>query len=301
MTLFFALLLDGLMGEPRWLWSRMPHPAVLIGNIIAKVSSRFNHPPSQKIKGIILVVGLILCSGFLGVALSQLGSLAEIIIAAILLAQKSLIQHVQDVAKSLRMSLAAGRRSVAMIVGRDTADMDAAQVVRGAIESAAENFSDGIVAPAFWFAIAGLPGLIIYKAINTADSMIGYKNEMYIDFGWAAARLDDVVNWIPARLSALGIWLLTGCKTTWCTLARDATLHRSPNAGWPEAAMAHALGISLSGPRSYDGKMQVFPWVNAAGRKDITPVDIEKTIRALWITWSGMLALIAGFILVGIL
>ena len=301
MTLFFALLLDALMGEPRWLWSRMPHPAVLIGNIIAKASSGFNHSPNQKIKGVILVIGLVLCSGGLGVMLSELGPLAEIILAAILLAQKSLVQHVQDVAQSLRMSLTAGRRSVAMIVGRDTAHMDATQVARCAIESAAENFSDGIVAPAFWFAIAGLPGLMIYKAINTADSMIGYKNETYLDFGWAAARLDDLANWIPARLSAFGIWLLTGCKTKWRSLANDAKLHRSPNAGWPEAAMAHALGISLSGPRSYEGKMLDFLWVNTTGRKDIGPADIEKTIHILWITWSGMLVFVAGFALVCVL
>ena len=292
MTLFFALLLDALMGEPRWLWSRVPHPAVLIGNIIAKASSGFNHSPNQKIKGVILVIGLVLCSGGLGLVLSQLGALAEIILAAILLAQKSLVQHVQDVAQSLRMSLTAGRRSVAMIVGRDTAHMDATQVARSAIESAAENFSDGIVAPVFWFVIAGLPGLIIYKAINTADSMIGYKTATYIDFGWAAARLDDLVNWIPARLSAAGIWLATGCKITWSTLAHDAKLHRSPNAGWPEAAMAHALGISLSGPRSYSGKMQDFPWVNAYGRKEIGPIDIEKSVRTLWTTWSGILVIV---------
>ena len=292
MTLFFALLLDALLGEPHWLWSRLQHPAVLIGNIIAKASDRFNHVPNQKIKGIILVAALVLCSGSLGVFLSQLGPLIEIILTAILLAQKSLVQHVQDVAQSLRMSLTAGRRSVAMIVGRDTAHMDATQVARSAIESAAENFSDGIVAPVFWFVIAGLPGLIIYKAINTADSMIGYKTATYIDFGWAAARLDDLVNWIPARLSAAGIWLATGCKITWSTLAHDAKLHRSPNAGWPEAAMAHALGISLSGPRSYSGKMQDFPWVNAYGRKEIGPIDIEKSVRTLWTTWSGILVIV---------
>ena len=292
MTLFFALLLDALLGEPHWLWSRLQHPAVLIGNIIAKASDRFNHAPNQKIKGIILVAALVLCSGSLGFFLSQLGPLIEIILTAILLAQKSLVQHVQDVAQSLRMSLTAGRRSVAMIVGRDTAHMDATQVARSAIESAAENFSDGIVAPVFWFVIAGLPGLIIYKAINTADSMIGYKTATYIDFGWAAARLDDLVNWIPARLSAVGIWLATGCKITWSTLAHDAKLHRSPNAGWPEAAMAHALGISLSGPRSYSGKMQDFPWVNAYGRKEIGPIDIENSVRTLWTTWSGILVIV---------
>ena len=301
MTLVFALILDALMGEPRWLWSRLPHPAVVIGNIIAKASHCLNYAPGQTVKGIILVMGLVIGAGILAAGLAQLGPLVEIILAAILLAQKSLVQHVQDVAQSLRQSLSAGRRSVAMIVGRDTGTMDEAQVARGAIESAAENFSDGIVAPVFWFAIAGLPGLTIYKAINTADSMIGYKNETYINFGWAAARLDDLVNWMPARLSALGIWLLTGCPIPWRTLAQDAKLHHSPNAGWPEAAMAHALGISLSGPRSYEGKKQEFAWVNAVGRKDIGPVEIDKSIRVLWVTWFGMLALALSFTIVCLL
>ena len=181
-----------------------------------------------------------------------------------------------------------------MIVGRDTAQMDAAQVARGAIESAAENFSDGIAAPVFWFALAGLPGVIIYKMINTADSMIGYKTETYRDFGWACARLDDLLNWAPARLSAFGIWLITGCRTSWGTIVSEAKLHRSPNAGWPEAAMAYALGISLSGPRSYEGKFEKFPWVNAAGRKNIGPVEIEKSIQTLWLTWGAMALLVAG-------
>mgnify|MGYP001394415022 CR=1 FL=1 len=301
MTLLCALILDALTGEPRWLWSRLPHPAVVMGNIIAKLSYRLNRAPGQKIKGIILVISLVIGGGVLGALLAELGALAEIIVATILLAQKSLMQHVQNVGQSLRMSLSAGRRSVAMIVGRDTAQMDKTQVARAAIESAAENFSDGIVAPVFWFAIAGLPGLIIYKVINTADSMVGYKNKSYIDFGWATARLDDVINWVPARMSALGIWLLTGCTTPWPTLARDAKLHRSPNAGWPEAAMAHALGISLSGPRSYEGKMQEFSWVNVLGRKNIGPVDIDKAIRILWVAWFGMLGLVATFTLVSFL
>lgn len=187
------------MGEPRWLWSRLPHPAVVMGKIIAKASNRLNRAPGQKIKGTVLVISLVIGGGILGALLAELGALAEIVVATILLAQKSLVQHVQDVAQSLRLSLSAGRRSVAMIVGRDTAQMDYAQVARGAIESAAENFSDGVVAPVFWFAIGGLPGLIIYKVINTADSMVGYKNKTYVDFGWAAARLDDMINWVDRK------------------------------------------------------------------------------------------------------
>ena len=179
-----------------------------------------------------------------------------------------------------------------MIVGRDTDKMDATQVSRAAIESMAENFSDGFVAPVFWFIIAGLPGIIVYKVINTADSMIGYKNDHYVDFGWAAARLDDLINFIPARLSALSIWVITGCKVKWKIIAKDAKLHRSPNAGWPESAMAYALDLSLSGPRSYEGKMQDFPWVNAIGQKNIGPSEIDIAVRVLWKTWFGVLALI---------
>lgn len=297
MTLFLALVLDALLGEPKWLWSRMPHPAVLMGNLITHATSMFNHAPHQKPKGVILCIGLAGLGGLAGLVLAQLGPLAEILVTAILVAQRSLMQHVQDVAQSLRLSLPAGRRSVAMIVGRDTAQMDAPQVARGAIESAAENFSDGIVAPVFWFALAGLPGVIIYKMINTADSMIGYKNETYRDFGWACARLDDLLNWAPARLSAFGIWLITGCRTSWGTIICEAKLHRSPNAGWPEAAMAYALDISLSGPRSYEGKFEKFPWVNAAGRKNIGPVEIEKSIQTLWLTWGAMTLLVAGMTL----
>jgi adenosylcobinamide-phosphate synthase len=292
-TLLLALALDALFGEPKWLWSRLPHPAVLMGNLIARATSMLNRAPYQKAKGVIICIGLVALGGLGGLVLAQLGAVAEILVTAILVAQKSLMQHVQDVAQALRLSLAAGRKSVAMIVGRDTAQMDAPQVARGAIESAAENFSDGIAAPVFWFALAGLPGVIIYKMINTADSMIGYKNATYQDFGWACARLDDLLNWVPARLSALGIWLITGCRISWSTIASDAKLHRSPNAGWPEAAMAYALDVSLSGPRSYEGKLEKFPWVNSAGRKNIGPVEIEKSIQTLWLTWGAMVLLVA--------
>ena len=213
---------------------------------------------------------------------------------AILLAHKSLVEHVSDVAQSLRMSLFSGQRSVSMIVGRDTANMNTEQVSRAAIESMAENFSDGFVAPVFWFLVAGLPGIIIYKAINTSDSMIGYKNRTFKDFGWATARVDDVLNWIPARLSALCIWAITGFPVKWRLIAQNAKLHRSPNAGWPEAAMAYALEIRLSGPRSYEGQMQKFPWVNPIGRKNIGPSEIDNAIRILWATWVGVLALVTA-------
>ncbi|MCL4133142.1 UNVERIFIED_CONTAM: hypothetical protein GTU68_004971 [Idotea baltica] len=203
-----------------------------------------------------------------------------------LIAQRSLVQHVQAVGDALRLSLGDGRRAVAMIVGRDVREMDEAAVARGAIESAAENLSDGVIAPLFWFALAGLPGLLVYKVVNTADSMIGYRSEKYEAFGWAAARLDDVLNFVPARLTALLIWAVAPIRAPWSTIRRDAALHRSPNAGWPEAAMAPALGVSLSGPRSYDGVHEDFPWVHPEGRKDANPDDVDAAVAILWRCWA---------------
>ena len=294
MSLILAILLDALLGEPRWLWSRLPHPAVVIGNIISKLSKLMNHAPQQKRKGVLLVLILAIGGGITGILITWLGPIADAVTVAILLAHKSLVEHVSNVAQSLRMSLLSGQRSVAMIVGRDTADMNTEQVSRAAIESMAENFSDGFVAPVFWFLVAGLPGIIIYKAINTSDSMIGYKNRTFKDFGWATARVDDVLNWIPARLSALCIWAITGVPVKWQLIAQNAKMHRSPNAGWPEAAMAYAMEISLSGPRSYEGQMRKFPWVNPIGRKDIGPSEIDNAIRILWATWVGVLALVTA-------
>lgn len=292
LTLVFALLLDAALGEPKWLWKRLPHPTVLIGGGISKATSWLNHAPNQKSKGVILVILLVVTACLFGAALAQLGFVFQIVVAAILIAQKSLVQHMSAVADALRMSLEQGRNSVSMIVGRDTEKMNTPQVARAAIESGAENFSDGIVAPVFWFIIAGLPGLLAYKAVNTADSMIGYKTEEYLDFGWAAARLDDFVNWIPARLAAIIIWLITGRVVHWQKISQDASLHRSPNAGWPEAAMAYGIGVSLSGPRSYNGKMQDFPWVNLNGDKSITSGDIERSVSTLWGAWGALLIMV---------
>ncbi|MDR9486312.1 MAG: adenosylcobinamide-phosphate synthase CbiB [Sediminimonas sp.] len=291
MTLLLALLLDAAAGEPRWLWSRAPHPAVLMGRAVAWCDARFNTGNARRLRGIAVIAALTLAAGMLGAALSLLGPVAEILIAAILLAQRSLIDHVTAVATALRASLAGGRSAVAMIVSRDTTAMDRSAIARAAIESAAENLSDGIIAPAFWFAVAGLPGLLIYKAVNTADSMIGYRSPRYLRFGWAAARLDDVLNLIPARLTAALIALTNGCLSDWRAISRDAAKHRSPNAGWPEAALAHGLNLALAGPRSYDGTAQDFPWVNAAGRKHLLPQDIEDAAAALWRAWGAGVAL----------
>ncbi len=292
------MLLDAILGEPKALWDRAPHPAVAMGRLIGAMDKRFNTGPARRTKGVAVMLVLALGACALGIILHGLfGWIADMIICAILLAQKSLTQHVKAVGDALRLSVGDGRRTVAMVVGRDTGEMDQSAVARGAIESAAENLSDGVIAPAFWFAIGGLPGLLFYKITNTADSMIGYKTPRHLEFGWAAARLDDVVNWIPARITGLLIWALAP-HTPLVTIRSEAALHRSPNAGWPEAAMAHNLNIALSGPRMYDGQLTDDPYVNPLGNQDLGPSDVDRAVRVLWQTWVAALcaALVIGFV-----
>jgi adenosylcobinamide-phosphate synthase len=290
-VLALALLLDAALGEPRWLWSRWPHPAVLMGRAVAAADRRLNHGPARRARGVAAMAGLGLGAlglGWLIAAVPDAG-LLEALAAAILLAQRSLVQHVQAVADALRLSLADGRRAVAMIVGRDTAAMTEADASRAAIESAAENLSDGVIAPAFWFLLGGLPGMLLYKITNTADSMIGHRTPRHEEFGWAAARFDDLLNWVPARLTAALIALAHGRGVS-AAIRRDAALHRSPNAGWPEAAMAVVLDVALSGPRSYHGQRQEFPWVHPRGRRDIGPDEVDRAVGALWRAWALALA-----------
>ena len=288
-----ALLLDAALGEPGWLWSRVPHPAILMGRLIGALDRHLNRGNRRRVMGVLAVLILILTGLVIAALLSLLGPIAKVIVAAILIAQRSLVQHVTAVAQGLRESLPAGRHAVSMIVSRNTEAMTTPQVARSAIESGAENLSDGVIAPAFWFLIGGLPGLIIYKMVNTADSMIGYRNDRYEEFGWAAARLDDLLNLAPARLTGLMIALLGGQTRQWRAIIGDARQHRSPNAGWPEAAMARALNLALAGPRSYDGQMHDFPWVNGAGRKDIDAADIDACTAMLWKIWGLTLAVTA--------
>lgn len=294
-----AMILDAIAGEPRWLWSRLPHPAVLMGRAVSRLEALLYDRLVDRWMGGCLLV-LILAGGALalGALLGLLGPWVEIIGAAILLAQKSLVQHVRAVADALRVSLHDGRLAVSMIVSRDTATMTEDQIARSAIESGAENMSDGVIAPAFWFLLGGLPGILLYKAVNTADSMIGYRNERYEQFGWAAARLDDLLNLIPARLTAVILAVIAGQMHDWRGIVADARRHRSPNAGWPEAAMARALGIALAGPRSYDGTMRDLAWVNPAGRRDIGAAEIDASATMLWRLWGCCLAAVA---LVGLL
>lgn len=294
MVLIAALLLDAVFGEPRFLWDRLPHPAVLMGRLVSFADQRWNRGKALRLRGALVTLGLLavgLGIGWLIHILPDHG-LLEVLAVAILVAQKSLVEHVRAVATALRGSVAEGRASVAMIVGRDTAAMTGSDVARAAIESAAENLSDGVVAPVFWYLVLGLPGIVAYKLINTADSMIGHMTPRYRDFGWASARLDDVLNLIPARLTALLIALTHGWVDP-SPILRDAPKHRSPNAGWPESALAPVLNVALSGPRSYDGVSKHFPWVWPEGRRDPGPDDIDAAANALWRVWASLLAVAA--------
>ena len=295
-----ALLLDAALGEPRTIWSRWPHPAVLMGRAVGWMDTRLNQGESRRARGVLAMAALGLGAILLGNLIHALPDfgMIEVLLVAILLAQKSLVEHVRAVGDGLRMSIGEGRRAVARIVGRDTAAMDQPAVARAAIESAAENLSDGVIAPAFWYLLGGLPGLLLYKITNTADSMIGHRTPRHEAFGWAAARLDDLLNLIPARLTAALIALAHGRRDAARPILRDAPLHRSPNAGWPEAAMAVVLNTALSGPRSYNGQMRDFPWVFPEGGRNPGPAQIDLACRALWRAWGLMLAIVAVLALV---
>jgi len=288
--ILLALILDAFLGEPVWIWSKIPHPTVLMGRIIKWCELKYNNGINRKNKGILFIAFMVIFLAIFGYLIERLpfSAIWKILIVAILLSHKSLTEHVTAVSLGLQKNLSQGRTAVAMIVGRDTANLAETDIARSAIESAAENFSDGIIAPLFWFLIGGLPGILIYKFVNTSDSMIGYKNIQYNQFGWAAARLDDLLNWIPARLSGLLICIVHQNNSALNIMWRDARLHRSPNAGWPESAMAGVLDVSISGPRSYEGVIKNYPFVNVDGKKKLTAVDIDNAVDVLWRSWGGL-------------
>jgi len=293
-VLVVAMALDAAVGEPKQIWDRYLHPAVLMGRAVDWADKTWNTGALRRAKGALVMAVLGAGAIALGLIVHVIPDygLIEVVVVAILLAQKSLVDHVRAVATGLRTSLAEGRAAVSMIVGRDTTSLDEHGVARAAIESAAENFSDGVVAPIFWYLVLGLPGILLYKITNTADSMIGHRTPRHEEFGWAAARFDDALNWIPARLSAALIALSHGHIDP-RPILRDAPLHRSPNAGWPEAAMAVVLNVALSGPRSYDGKRQDFPWVYPEGLRTIDEAEVDAACTALWRAWAATLGVVA--------
>jgi adenosylcobinamide-phosphate synthase len=292
-----ALAFDALIGDPDWLWRRLGHPVAWIGTLIGHLDRTLNREcwsrrrrQSAGIASIVIVVAIAGSVGLLVQTTLQqapAGNVAIALIASVFIAQRSLYQHVAKVRSAFADGgLAEARQSVAMIVGRDPDLLDEAGVCRAAIESCAENFSDGVVAPVFWLALLGLPGLIAYKAINTADSMIGHRTARHQDFGWAAARLDDLVNLIPARLSGLLLAAVApvvsgAVAAAFKIMRRDAGKHRSPNAGWPESAMAGALGLALAGPRRYGEHSVEDPFLNAESRKVAAPDDISRALALL--------------------
>ena len=306
---FLALLIEALVGYPDWLVQSIGHPVIWMGRLIGLFDNALNldrrSPASRGAAGVVslfLVMGVV---GGLAYVLEQsllwlpLGAAIAAVPASTLMAQRSLHDHVERVADALeREGLVAGRKAVSRIVGRDPQALDEAGVARAAIESLAENFSDGVVAPAFWLAVGGLAGGALYKGINTADSMIGHRTPRHDAFGWAAARLDDLVNLPASRLSAL--LLIAAAATTsrasamnaWRAVRRDAARHRSPNAGYPEAAMAGALDLALAGPRVYAG-VEVDDAIMGHGRRAAAAADI-RTALALFLRADAMLVGLAA-------
>jgi len=305
----FAILIELCAGYPQALLRTVGHPVTWIGRLIAALDRLLNRNTADAywrrgagIAAILLLLGIVGTIAFIvehELLRLPFGLIAVAIVASTLIAQRSLHRHVADVADALeRNGLAAGRVAVAKIVGRDPQTLDAAGVARAAIESLAENFSDAVVAPVFWMAIAGLPGAALYKAINTADSMIGHRTPRHEAFGWAAARLDDLVNLPASRLSALFLVAAAtlsknaSAAAAWRTVLRDASRHRSPNAGYPEAAMAGALGLSLAGPRVYGG-VPIDDATMGDGRRDATAADIRRALLLYRYADTILIALIA--------
>jgi adenosylcobinamide-phosphate synthase len=308
---FLALLIEALVGYPDRLVGAIGHPVTWMGRLIDWLDVSLNHEgtgdASRNVAGTVALVILVaVCTAVAYVVerallLLPLGVLFAALAASTLIAQRSLHRHVAQVAAALEHDgLAASRAAVARIVGRDPQALDEAGVARAAIESLAENFSDGVVAPVFWLVLAGLPGGAAYKAINTADSMIGHRTPRHEAFGFAAARLDDLVNLPASRLSALLIVAaaaLTGraaATEAWRAVVRDARHHRSPNAGYPEAAFAGALGLALAGPRVYGG-VEVKDAVMGNGRRAATAADIRAAL-ALYRRADAMLVALVGLL-----
>ena len=304
-----ALILDRVMGDPAWLIQRMGHPVIWIGNLIGWLDQHLNKQPKTRLQGriigaltlflIIIIVASTAVIFTIILATIPAGALITGVLASILLCQRSLARHVADVSSGLQHQLASGRAALSHLVGRDVSQLDESEIAKGAVESLAENTADGIIAPLFWFLIAGLPGIAIYKAINTADSMIGHHSPRHEHFGWAAARLDDLVNLPAARLTALlfvsaGYFCDARPKAAWRAVCRDANNHLSPNAGWPEAAMAGALGLRLGGPRSYAGQNVDLAFMGN-GRSTLNRQDIDRALllyqRALTLLTGTMITL----------
>lgn len=315
---FLSLVAELVVGYPDRVVRGIGHPVIWMGALIAVLEKRLNQPnwtfAQRRAAGLLCLASLLLATILPAIALQiwlpalPFGMILLAILASSLLAQRSLHDHVAAVAAALeRSGIEGGRAAVSKIVGRDPEHLDEAAVCRAAVESLAENFSDAVVAPAIWLGIGGLPGGVAYKAVNTADSMIGHRNARYAAFGWAAARLDDLVNLPASRLSALLIvaaaFALPGAsgRRAWATVWRDAKNHRSPNAGWPEAATAGALGLSIAGPRAYGGVISTDSPMGEGGRRELVAADIRAALRLYWVADALLLGLFAAWTIIEIM
>lgn len=310
-----ALLFEAALGYPRILLERIGHPVMWVGRLISLLDTHVNRetdtPLERKFAGVVTLLVLLTVGLTAGAAVQKLllllpmGFFYAAFAGSTLLAQRSLHEHVAAVADGLERSLAEGRQAVSMIVGRDPEKLDEHGVARAAIESLAENFSDGIVAPAFWMAVGGLAGACAYKAVNTADSMIGHKDARHLQFGWASARFDDLVNLPASRLA--GLLLIAGAvfvpgaspRAGWTAMRRDARKHRSPNAGWPEAALAGALGIAIAGPRHYGGQLSTDGIMGEGGRRDCTAADIRRALQ-LYRAADGVMVAVLSIVVIAL-
>jgi len=309
---FLSLAVEAKLGYPDRLFAAIGHPVTWIGRLISCLDKALNRATdsdrTRRLCGVAALAVIVAVPALIAYALEHillshaLGYFVLVALATTLFAQKSLSDHVEAVARGLDDGLPAGRDAVSRIVGRDPESLDHAGVARAAIESLAENFSDGVVAPAFWLAVGGLAGGVAYKAANTSDSMIGHRTPRHEAFGWAAARFDDLVNLPASRLTALllvgAAFLVPGADAgaAWRAVWRDAGKHRSPNAGWPEAAMAGALGLALAGPRIYGGVKVDDAFMGDGGRRDATAADIRRALRLFWLAdllLMGVLAVVA--------
>jgi adenosylcobinamide-phosphate synthase len=302
-----AVALDALLGWPGGLFARIGHPVIWLGALIDALDRRCNRtadaPWLRRVAGVAAALVVIVLAAALAWAAQATVAFgwSRMFLLGILtwpfVALRSLHDHVAAVARPLEAGdIAAARTAVSMIVGRDPAQLDEAGIARAAIESLAENTSDGIVAPVFWGALFGLPGIVGYKAVNTLDSMIGHRTARHQSFGWAAARIDDLANFIPARLTGFLFALLSARpQAATACMARDARAHRSINAGWPEAAMAGALGVRLCGPRSYHGVLADEPWLNASARDPAAAdlISALKLYRRVMLLLGGLLVILA--------
>lgn len=295
LPLLGAWLLDRLLGDPVWL----PHPIVLYGNMIAKGEHRLNHGEHRMLKGALLSLSLIVLTylmvwGIVSVAESispVLLLVVQMVGIFYCLAGTTLVREVRDVFKAVDRSLEEGRKQVARIVGRDTSELSAQEVRTAALETLAENLSDGVIAPFFWYLLLGLPGMMAYKMVNTLDSMIGYRNERYRRFGCWAARIDDVANYLPARLTAFLMVAVSGRWSLLAFVAKQGSQHASPNSGYPEAALAGILDCRFGGPHNYFGQEVWKPFIGS-NERPLTTTDMRCAVRINRAAEGRMIALV---------